>query len=286
MKILLYFVTQILFLLILIFIYYKYIDKNKEPKVIIFYSTIFSFSIALLEFFLFKPAFGKVYGLYDPYFFAYYIAEERDYFLKFSNQLLIFAFFLISLSKAFCFSIGLYKLYDYLIVWGKKRDFAGKFTDRLFGYLDEPVDYLFYSLVFFTNIGIFRNIIYIRNTSDFTEDKYIGFLYLINYITIAIISAYIWLIREYDNFEPQFYNFKKFLRVEYYNKNKFINNTDLVVAGFIFVLEFVVRLVQYKFGNLFLVIFLFLLVFLIIYFAIRIFGFVNSKNENDIYKNS
>lgn len=191
--------TYILLILIvvlplsLVYYSYKFIDhKNPEPKRAVLFTVCFSVSIFFVEFFLVKPAVGKVIGFYDTYMFVYFLTEEQAHIasLSFMQYLLVILF--SSFSKAACYGIGVKVLFTHLYRLGKSRWFARRHCTQ-HGFLDEPIDYILYSIVYFIILALMDSIVHFRFDSPLAADKLYALVMLFVYISIAIVVSSIWL---------------------------------------------------------------------------------------------
>ncbi len=201
-----------------IFYTYKFLDsKNREPKRAIAFTLFFSVVIFFIEFFLVKPSFGKFLSFYDTFYFAYFLSEEPEHLNTLSNTQNIVIILLASLSKAFTYAIGIKVLFTYLYRLGTKRYFAGKHISS-YGFLDEPIDYAVYSLVFFAGISLMDNLIHLRLNSALSVEKLQAFFILFSYLCIAILICLIWLrykISNSRNFHPtSFLNFGGLIKLK------------------------------------------------------------------------
>lgn len=193
MKFLLFFIT-VLVPLLLIYYSYKIIDhKNKEPKRAILLALVFSVIIFFIEFFLVKPSIGKFLAFFDPYHFVYFITEERGFLNSLTRTQNMVVILLSSFSKAVVYSIGLKVLYTNLKRLGRWKWYAGKHNNDLFGFLDEPIDYIIYSIIFFVVLAFCENLIHFRFDSTTLIDRMSLFLLLFAYFTFSIIIGFIWL---------------------------------------------------------------------------------------------
>lgn len=176
-----------------IFFSYRFIDhKNKEPFRAILFAIGFSAFIFFIEFFLVKPSIGKLLGFYDTYLFVYFLTEEKDYLSSLSLAQNALILILSCLSKSITYGIGLKVLFTYLYRLGRRRWFAGRHSSSN-GFLDEPVDYVLYTVIYFIILSFLDSLIHFRFDSSISSDKFSIFFLLLAYISIALIISFIWL---------------------------------------------------------------------------------------------
>lgn len=171
----------------------RFLDHKKaEPKRAILFTLAFSGIIYFIEFFLVKPAIGKFFSFYDPYFFVYFLTEEPEHLATLSAQQRLLVLFFSALGKGLAYGIGLKVLFTYLYRLGRWKFFAGKHASA-HGLLDEPVDYFVYALTFFTGLALWDNLVHFRLGSGLSADRMMAFLVLFSYLVMAVVCGFLWV---------------------------------------------------------------------------------------------
>lgn len=178
----------LLFPIVIVYVFRNVIDRNREPLQAIIFAVFFSFILYLVNYFLVKPSFGKILGYSDIYLFVYFLTEEYEHLNTLSTSQFLLVFALSALSKAIVLSIGLKLLYKYLYLLGKSKFFARNYASP-HGFLDEPFDYAFYSMILVSSLAFFENIIRFRFGTDW---EIVIFNYLINLI-LGLLLGSLWI---------------------------------------------------------------------------------------------
>ncbi len=272
-----------------IFYTYRFLDsKNKEPKRAIIFAFLFSLLVFFIEFFLVKPSFGKFLSFYDTFYFAYFISEEPEHLQSLSIWQNCLIIILSSLSKSITYAVGIKVLFTNLYRLGKTKFFAGKHLS-VYGFLDEPIDYAVYSLVFFSGISLMDNFIHLRLNSALSIEKLQAFFILFSYLCIAILICLIWLrfkISNSKDFHPtSFLNFGGLVKL---NSNKLfllglISKIELSSFITIFVILFMIKII-FLISNIAVLLLLMIIPFFLLIFLFRKIKKLGNANYSIVSK--